>query len=81
MTSEEVIKQPTMEKKNKKRILDRAFSSYHGRVHISNITTDPDIFGDRKIYINSVCAGHVVVDESDMFDQELSLTGEMDIKE
>lgn len=59
-----------MKKKNKKRILGPAFSSYHGKVHIPNITTKPGIFVDKKIYINSVCAGHVVVDESDMFDRE-----------
>lgn len=59
-----------LKKRNKKRILGPAFSSYHGKVHIPNITTNPDIFGNKKIYINSVCAGHVVVDESDMFDQE-----------
>jgi len=59
-----------MKKQNKKRILGRAFSSYHGKVHIPNITTKPTVFANKKIYINSVCAGHVVVDESDMFDQE-----------
>ena len=57
--------------KKKKRILGPAFSSYHGKIHIPNITTKSDIFADKKIYINSVCAGHVVVDESDMFNPEL----------
>ncbi len=56
-----------MKKKNKKRILDPAFSSYQGRVHIPNITIKPTVFANKRIYINSVCAGHVVVDESDMF--------------
>lgn len=59
-----------MKKQNKKRILGQAFSSYHGKVHIPNITTKPAVFANKKIYINSVCGGHVVVDESDMFDQE-----------
>jgi len=61
---------------NRKRVLGPAFSSYHGKVHISNITIKPKVFANRKIYINSVCAGHVVVDESDMFDQESSLMDE-----
>ncbi len=81
MISEEAVKQPTMEKQNKKRILGPAFSSYRGKVHIPNITIKPKVFANKKIYINSVCAGHVVVDESDMFDQKSSLTDEMDIKD
>lgn len=59
-----------MRKKAKKRILGPAFSSYHGKVHIPNISTSSRAFGDKKIYINSVCAGHVVVDESAIFSQK-----------
>ena len=54
-------------KSNKKRVLGPAFSSPYGRVHIPNITTKPALFVGKKIYINSVIPGHVVVDESDMF--------------
>ncbi len=57
-------------KPNKKRVLGPAFSSPYGRVHIPGITTNPPIFADKKIHINSVCAGHVIVDESDMFEKE-----------
>ena len=57
--------------KKKKRVLGPAFSSYHGKVHIPDNATRPSIFPNKKIYINSVCAGHVVVDESDMFSHEL----------
>lgn len=55
-----------MLKQHKRKVLGPAFSTYHGRVHIPNITTKPDVFVNKKIYINSVCAGHIVVDESDM---------------
>ena len=57
-----------MKKSNKKRILGPAFSSPYGRVHIPNIMTEPGLFPNHpEIRVNSVCAGHVVVDESDMF--------------
>lgn len=49
---------------NKKRLLGPAFSSYHGRVHIPNITTKPAVFPNKKIHINSVCADHITVDRS-----------------
>ena len=64
--------------RNKKRILGPAFSSYAGRVHIPNITVKPAIFPNHKIYINTVCGGHVIVDESDMFSpkREKSLKNE-----
>ena len=51
----------------KRRILGPAFSSYAGRVHIPNMPAKPECFSGRGIYINTVCAGHVIVDESDMF--------------
>ena len=54
-------------RKYKKRILPPWLSSPAGRVHISGITTKPELFKDKKIYINSVGGGHVIVDESDMF--------------
>ena len=53
--------------KRKKKVLPPWLSSPAGRVHISGITTKPELFKGKKIYINSVCGGHVIVDESDMF--------------
>lgn len=44
-------------------VLKAGYSSYRGRVHIPNITTEPDVFAGRKIYTNSGCAGHVVVED------------------
>lgn len=49
-----------MKKKKTAKILNRAYSSYHGKVHIPYITTKPTIFSDEDVYMNSVCAGHVV---------------------
>lgn len=59
-----------MKKKSRRRILAPAFSSYHGKVHIQDISTKPTIFGNKKVYTNSVCAGYAVVDESEAFNQE-----------
>ncbi len=59
-----------MKKKNRKRILGPAFSSYRGRIHIPNISTNRPAFGSEKVYLNSVCAGHVIVDKTSMFTEE-----------
>lgn len=53
-----------MKKKERAKILDRAYSSYHGKVHVPYITTKPQIFSEEEIYMNSVCAGHVVAGRS-----------------
>lgn len=51
-----------MKKKQTEKIMEPAYSSYHGKVHMPYITTKPQIFSDEGIYMNSVCAGHVVAD-------------------
>lgn len=40
-------------------ILDKQYSTYHGKVHIPYITTKSRIFSEEGIYMNSVCADHV----------------------
>ena len=59
--------------RRKKRVSPPWFSSYRGRVHIPGITMKPKLFDGKKIYINGVCAGHVIVDESDMFKKGVEL--------
>lgn len=59
-----------MKKKERTHILDRAYSSYQGKVHIPYITTKPRIFSDKGIYMNSVCAEHVVASRSDSTNSE-----------
>ena len=60
-----------MKSKYKKKMSAPWFSSYRGRVHIQGITTNPRLFSGKKVLINSVCAGHVIVDESDMFESDV----------
>lgn len=54
----------------KRRVLPPAIHTYHGRVHIPNITTKPEVFPNKKIFINICCGGHIVVDESDMMEKK-----------
>ena len=60
-----------MKSKYKKSVSPPWCSSYRGRVHIQGITTRPRLFSGKKVLINSVCAGHVIVDESDMFESDV----------
>lgn len=63
-----------MKKKECAKILGRAYSSYHGKVHIPYITTKPRIFSEEGIYMNSVCAGHVVAGKPGTTSSESTVT-------
>lgn len=63
-----------MERKENTEILGPAYSSYHGKVHIPYITTKPRIFSEEGIYMNSVCAGHVVAGRPEPASSESTVT-------
>jgi len=41
------------------RMLGKAYSSYHGRFHSRMAGTDVKVFGNVRVSMNSVSAGHV----------------------
>ncbi len=45
------------------RSMSSAYSSYHGRIHNTRISTEPKIYSGHGALMNSVCAGHVISGE------------------
>lgn len=50
-----------MQPKKDHKILDSAYSSYHGRVRDSFVGTKPDVSVSNHVPMNSVSAGHPVM--------------------